>query len=184
MRDSLQFGLDNNGTGQIKLPVDFAADDGAPGDTVYAKAIFTPKPVFDPKLADNKSRLVLADWITSEDNPRFTTMIANRIWKHVFGAALIEPIDTMMDDTLPGNSTRWDLSTRHAPGTLCVPRLQHALWGFSTRWDLSTRQGTRCSLSTRWGFSTHWGFSTRWDFSTRSQQESMIKGAVESSTRR
>lgn len=103
VRDSLSFGLDNNGTGQIKLPRDFAADDGEPGDTVYAKAIFTPKPVFDPKAPDVKSRLIFADWITSEDNPRFTTMIANRLWKHVFGAALIEPIDTMMDDTLPSN---------------------------------------------------------------------------------
>ena len=103
VRDSLQYGLDNNGTGQIKLPRDFAESNGNPGDTVYAKAIFTPKPVFDPKLPGNKSRMVLADWITSEDNPRFTTMIANRIWKHVFGAALIEPIDTMMDDTLPSN---------------------------------------------------------------------------------
>lgn len=103
VRDSLQYGLDNNGTGQIKLPRDFAESNGNPGDTVYAKAIFTPKPVFDPKLPNNKSRMVLAEWITSEDNPRFTTMIANRIWKHVFGAALIEPIDTMMDDTLPSN---------------------------------------------------------------------------------
>ncbi len=103
VRDSLSFGLDNNGTGKIKLPRDFAADDGAPGDTVYAQAIFTPKPIFDPKKPDVKSRLVFADWITSEDNPRFTTMIANRLWKHVFGAALIEPIDTMMDDTLPSN---------------------------------------------------------------------------------
>ena len=30
-------------------------------------------------------------------------MIANRVWKHVFGAGLIEPIDTMMDDTLSSN---------------------------------------------------------------------------------
>tara|TARA_X000000950_G_scaffold43209_2_gene48503 strand:- start:48864 stop:50903 length:2040 start_codon:yes stop_codon:yes gene_type:complete len=102
VRDSLIFGLDNNGTGQIKLPVDFAEDDGNPGDTVYAKAIFTPKPV----TADKKkpqSRKVFADWISSKDNPRFTTMIANRIWKNIFGAGLIEPIDTMMDDTLASN---------------------------------------------------------------------------------
>lgn len=104
VRDSLAIGLENNGTGSIKLPVDFAADDGEPGETVYAKAIFTPKPVFDPKLPDSKSRMVFADWLTSEDNPRFTTMIANRLWKHVFGAAMIEPIDTMMDDTLPSNT--------------------------------------------------------------------------------
>ena len=103
VRDSISFGLDNNGTGRIKLPRDFAADDGNPGDTVYAQAIFTPKPIFDPEASDTNSRLIFADWITSEDNPRFTTMIANRLWKHVFGAGLIEPIDSMMDDTLPSN---------------------------------------------------------------------------------
>ncbi len=103
VRDSLAVGLESNGTGQIKLPRDFAESNGNPGDTVYAKAIFTPKPVFDPKLPDSASRMVFADWLTSEDNPRFTTMITNRIWKHVFGAALIEPIDTMMDDTLASN---------------------------------------------------------------------------------
>ena len=103
VRDSLAIGLENNGTGKIQLPRDFAADNANPFDTVYAKAIFTPKPVFDPKLPDSRSRLVFADWLTSEDNPRFTTMIANRIWKHVFGAAMIEPIDTMMDDTLASN---------------------------------------------------------------------------------
>ena len=103
VRDSLAIGLENNGTGSIKLPVDFAEANGNPGDVVYAKAIFTPKPVFDPKLPNSKSRKVFAGWLTSEDNPRFTTMIANRLWKHVFGAAMIEPIDTMMDDTLAAN---------------------------------------------------------------------------------
>lgn len=103
IRDSLIFGIENNGTGQIKLPVDFAESNGDPGDTVYAKAIFTPKPVFNPKASDPQSRKVLAEWITSKDNPRFTTMIANRIWKQIFGAGLIEPIDTMADRTLASN---------------------------------------------------------------------------------
>ena len=104
VRDSLAIGLENNGTGKIKLPRDFAESNGNPGDEVYAKAIFTPKPVFDPKLPNSKSRMVFAEWLTSEDNPRFTTMVANRVWKQVFGAGLIEPIDTMMDDTLASNS--------------------------------------------------------------------------------
>ena len=103
VRDSLQFGIESNGTGKIKLPKDFAESNGEPGDTVHAKAIFTPKPVLDFKEKDPRSRMVLAEWITSADNPRFTTMIANRLFKHVFGAGLIEPIDTMMDSTLPGN---------------------------------------------------------------------------------
>jgi hypothetical protein len=105
IRDSLAFGIENNGTGQIKLPRDFAESNGKPGDTVYAKAIFTPKPIFDPKVSDPKSRKILADWITNKDNPRFTTMIANRIWKQIFGAGLIEPIDTMVDKTLASNES-------------------------------------------------------------------------------
>lgn len=100
VRDSIQFGIENNGTGEIKLPRDFAEDDGNPGDTVYAKAIFTPKPT---ENVEGKSRKVFADWIASKDNPRFTTMIANRIWKQIFGAGLIEPIDSMMDDTVASN---------------------------------------------------------------------------------
>jgi len=100
VRDSIQSGIENNGTGTIKLPRDFAEDDGKPGDTVFAKAIFTPKPT---ETTQGSSRKVFADWLTSKDNPRFTTMIANRIWKRIFGAGLIEPIDTMMDDTVASN---------------------------------------------------------------------------------
>ena len=100
IRDSIQFGIENNGTGSIKLPVDFAEDNGNPGEEVLAKAIFTPRPI---QNVQGNSRKVFASWMTSKDNPRFTTMIANRIWKHIFGAGLIEPIDSMMDDTLASN---------------------------------------------------------------------------------
>jgi hypothetical protein len=100
VRDSIQFGIENNGTGVIKLPVDFAEDNGQPGEEVLAKAIFTPKPTGKTK---GNSRKIFADWITSKDNPRFTTMISNRIWKQIFGAGLIEPIDSMMDDTVASN---------------------------------------------------------------------------------
>jgi len=100
VRDSIQSGIENNGTGSIKLPKDFAEDDGDPGDTVIAKAIFTPKPT---EKVQGNSRTIFGDWLTSKDNPRFTTMIANRVWKRIFGAGLIEPIDTMMDDTVANN---------------------------------------------------------------------------------
>lgn len=103
VRDSLTIGLENNGTGKIKLPKDFAEDNGEPGDTVSAKAIFTPKPIYNKNQKEPQSRIVLAEWLTNKDNPRFTTMISNRIWKQVFGAGLIEPIDSMMDDTVSSN---------------------------------------------------------------------------------
>jgi len=44
-----------------------------------------------------------ARWMTSQDNPRFTTVIANRMWKRVFGLALIEPLDELLDTTAPMN---------------------------------------------------------------------------------
>ena len=100
VRDSIQFGIDNNGTGTIKLPRDFAEDDGNPGDSVMAKAIFTPMPI---DKVEGNSRKIFSEWIASKDNPRFTTMIANRIWKQIFGAGLIEPIDSMIDDTVASN---------------------------------------------------------------------------------
>jgi hypothetical protein len=42
-----------------------------------------------------------ARWMTSSENPRFTTVIANRLWKRVFGIALIEPLDELMDTSVP-----------------------------------------------------------------------------------
>lgn len=40
-------------------------------------------------------RQVLADWMTSPDNPFLARMIVNRLWAHYFGRGLVEPIDDM-----------------------------------------------------------------------------------------
>jgi hypothetical protein len=42
--------------------------------------------------------------MTSPENPRFTTVVANRMWKKAFGVGLIEPVDEMMDSTVPSNN--------------------------------------------------------------------------------
>ena len=42
-----------------------------------------------------------ARWMTSKDNPRFTSVVANRLWKKAFGLALIEPLDELLDATTP-----------------------------------------------------------------------------------
>ncbi len=44
---------------------------------------------------DQDPREVLADWMTSRDNPFFARMVANRYWKHFFGRGLVEPEDDM-----------------------------------------------------------------------------------------
>lgn len=40
-------------------------------------------------------RLVLAEWMTSADNPYFSRAITNRIWKNFFGVALVEAADDL-----------------------------------------------------------------------------------------
>jgi len=44
-----------------------------------------------------------AQWMTDTTNPRFTKVIANRMWKFVMGRGLIEPVDNLMDDTEASN---------------------------------------------------------------------------------
>ena len=41
--------------------------------------------------------------MTAPDNPRFTTVIANRLWKLAFGLAIIEPLDDISDINSPVN---------------------------------------------------------------------------------
>ena len=46
--------------------------------------------------------------MTSPDNPRFTLVIANRLWKEVMGVGLIEPVDELMDSTEASNPQLMD----------------------------------------------------------------------------
>jgi hypothetical protein len=54
-----------------------------------------------PRLPDgtiakdrNADRLqVLADWVTAADNPYLARVMANRIWYHLMGRGLVEPVD-------------------------------------------------------------------------------------------
>lgn len=44
-----------------------------------------------------------ATWLTSPENPRFTTATANRLWKRLFGLGVIEPVDEILETTVPMN---------------------------------------------------------------------------------
>ena len=85
---------------KLKLPSDYKYDDGKPNEVV------APKTIFDPPAEIRKGetpRQALARWMTSPDNPRFARTIANRMWKRLFGAGLIEPVDDLRDDTVAAN---------------------------------------------------------------------------------
>lgn len=79
----------------LKLPHDYQYTDLKPHDTVKPSTMLGAKVTGDLRA--------FADWMTSPENPRFTTVIANRLWKKVFGLGLIEPVDEMMDSTVAVN---------------------------------------------------------------------------------
>ncbi len=43
-------------------------------------------------------RTVLADWITTADNPYFARATVNRVWWHLFGNGLVEPVDDLTQE--------------------------------------------------------------------------------------
>ena len=116
-------GLQGSGTGLTRLPQDYQYKDAKAGQPVAARAPFGPSvdlaiptPVVgqrqprQPRARGNapvgkpiESRAAFGKWLTGPDNPRFATVIVNRVWKRTFGRALIEPLDDLRDDTVASN---------------------------------------------------------------------------------
>ncbi|MFM7040092.1 MAG: DUF1553 domain-containing protein [Planctomycetaceae bacterium] len=53
--------------------------------------------------ADQDRRVVFADWLTSNSNPFFARSLANRIWGHVVGKGIVDPVDDFRDSNPPSN---------------------------------------------------------------------------------
>ncbi len=57
-----------------------------------------PKPLDGEPISLDASidrRQILADWLTSPENPYFTRAIVNRVWKNFMGRGLVEPEDDL-----------------------------------------------------------------------------------------
>ena len=95
--EPLKYGVQETERG-IKLPGDYKYDDAKPGEYVKAKTIFG-----DKASASRDPRGHYAEWLTSPENPRFSMVIANRLWKRTMGMGLIEPVDDFKDETSASN---------------------------------------------------------------------------------
>ena len=84
----------------LRLPHDYKYSDAKPKDVVPASVMFG-KSVEVTKETNHAK--VFAGWLASKDNPRFTTLIVNRLWKKVFGLALIEPLDELTERSQASN---------------------------------------------------------------------------------
>jgi hypothetical protein len=100
VRDPLRYTNVDYRDRKLTLPHDYKYPDAKPRAVVTASTMFG-KQIECPPGAD--SLKAYAAWMTGSDNPRFTTVIANRLWKKVFGMGLIEPVDELMDSTVAMN---------------------------------------------------------------------------------
>ena len=84
----------------LRLPKDYQYEDGKPGDVIEPATIFGD----EVAVHDGDSPAdVYARWMTSKKNPRFSVVIANRLWKRAMGRGLVEPVDDFKDGVDPSN---------------------------------------------------------------------------------
>jgi len=95
--------LDQTDTKELRLPHDYQYSDAKPKQEIapVIPAAFSK----DGKIVkeDQKPIDAYAQWMASKENPRFTLVIANRLWKKAMGMGLIEPVDEITDSTVPSN---------------------------------------------------------------------------------
>jgi len=82
---------------KLKLPHDYQYSDAKPHDPVSPETMFGYD--IDPAEVDDSMIDAYAAWLTSDGNPTFTRVIANRLWKRVFGLGVYEPVDELTDHT-------------------------------------------------------------------------------------
>ena len=98
VRDTMRYTSVSTAPRKPTLPHDYQYSDAKPKSAVEPGTMMGHECITQPGETPLQA---YARWMTSPENPRFTTVIANRLWKRVFGLALIEPLDELMDTTVP-----------------------------------------------------------------------------------
>jgi hypothetical protein len=75
-----------------------ASEVTVPGKKQAFAARFPGGPVAQFAPGEDR-RVALAKWLTAKENPYFSRAIVNRVWSHLFGRGIIDPVDDMR----PGN---------------------------------------------------------------------------------
>jgi hypothetical protein len=77
--------------------------------------------------SDEDRRAVFASWLTASDNPFFARTCVNRIWGHLMGRGIVEPVDDFRDSNPPSNAKLLD-ELAH----------QFVTHGYSSKWVMRT----------------------------------------------
>ncbi len=100
--NTVALGVHGGDRALIELPADYQYSDAKPKDKVAAKPLFgeLPPMVEGKTVEQQRAKVTYAAWLTAPENPRFSQVIANRLWKRAFGLGLIEPVDNLTDSTV------------------------------------------------------------------------------------
>ncbi len=87
--------------------------DGRSGEVTQPRTGQVMKPKFMGGAVPNISpgtdrRRVLADWLASTENPFFAKSVANRIWYHLNGKGIVDPVDDFRDSNPSANDELLD----------------------------------------------------------------------------
>ena len=96
----INYGVQDYHNRQLQLPHDYQYTDAKPKSKVSPGTIFGED--VDLEAFEDR-RDGYAKWMTSPENPRFTKVIANRLWKRAMGRGLYEPVDDLRDDSESAN---------------------------------------------------------------------------------
>lgn len=85
-----------------------------------------------PETKGKDRRVVMAEWLTSPENPYFSTSIANRVWAHFMGVGIVEPVDDIrvsnpatnpeLFETLGGKLAEYKFDFRQLVRDICNSR--------------------------------------------------------------
>jgi hypothetical protein len=64
------------------------------------------KPIAADFSGDRRAALV--NWLTAPDNPFFSRILVNRLWRHFMGRGLVEPVDDLRVTNPPSNAALFD----------------------------------------------------------------------------
>ena len=95
--------IDQTDKRPLRLPHDYQYTDAKPKSVI--EPVIPASFAKDGNIVSEGEQPVdaYAGWMASKDNPRFTLVIANRLWKKAMGMGLIEPVDEITDSTVPSN---------------------------------------------------------------------------------
>jgi hypothetical protein len=87
----------------LRLPHDYQYSDAKPLSVVPPAIPASFSKTGTVEAPESTPPEQYAAWMTSPENPRFTLVIANRLWKKLLGQGVIEPVDELTDSTVPSN---------------------------------------------------------------------------------